>query len=110
MELWSSICDEEIFLKDIEEEVVVITNGNLPEWCRLQAKKEGRAPPRQSQNFIRQALGFLIPLLTEKIAAANQQLVVVSRDAVKRVRCMLRMKKMMMIHGVQGWPLALACH
>ncbi|EER10761.1 importin/karyopherin, putative [Perkinsus marinus ATCC 50983] len=58
MELWSSICDEEIFLKDIEEE----------------AKKEGRAPPRQSQNFIRQALGFLIPLLTEKIAAANQQL------------------------------------
>ncbi|KAF4719843.1 hypothetical protein FOZ63_013277, partial [Perkinsus olseni] len=38
------------------------------------ARSEGRAPPRQSQNFIRQALGFLIPLLTEKIAAANQQL------------------------------------
>ncbi|CAE7405624.1 KPNB1 [Symbiodinium natans] len=53
MEFWSTICDEELYLMDLAE--------------------AGQAGGRASLNLIQQALGFLVPLLTETLTKRQSE-------------------------------------
>merc|ERR1719230_486853 len=53
MEFWSTICDEEIYLQELSA--------------------SGQAGERQSMNFINQALGELVPLLTQTLTKQQSE-------------------------------------
>jgi len=57
VEFWSTICDEEIYLKEELEE----------------AEELKQPPSRLSQNFIRGALKYLIPILTETLTKQDDE-------------------------------------
>lgn len=53
MEFWSTVCDEELFLQDLEQ--------------------SGQSQGRKCLNFIEQALPFLVPLLTETLTRQQDE-------------------------------------
>jgi len=57
MELWSTVCDEELFLKELE----------------LDAQAEGKSPERTSQRFIAQALPLLLPILLDTLTKQSEE-------------------------------------
>jgi importin subunit beta-1 len=57
VEFWSTLCDEEIYLAEEAEE----------------ALEQKIQPSRQSQNFIRGAMKYLIPLLTETLTRQEDE-------------------------------------
>jgi len=57
VEFWSTICDEEIELMEEEEE----------------AKEQGQPPARASQNYVRGAVPFLVPLLLEALCKRGDE-------------------------------------
>lgn len=57
VEFWSTVCDEEMYLMEEAEE----------------AAEMKVAPPRQCQNFIRGAMKYLVPLLTETLTRQEDE-------------------------------------
>jgi len=57
VEFWSTICDEEMYLQEEAEEAAELKTQ----------------PERQSQNFIRGAMKYLVPLLTETLTRQEDE-------------------------------------
>jgi importin subunit beta-1 len=57
IEFWSTICDEEIYLLDLFED----------------AQEAGEQPERVSQNYVRGALQYLVPLLTDTLTKQDDE-------------------------------------
>lgn len=57
VEFWSTLCDEEMYLQEEAEE----------------AAEQKIQPSRQSQNFIRGAMKYLVPLLTETLTRQEDE-------------------------------------